>query len=120
VTELSGGERQRVALAAVALQRTALWLLDEPVSFQDPAHQRQVSQWLCAQTAQAIVMSAHDMGWVQRSATHVLALQPGGGWRAGPLQEVLTAQTLRSTFACDWRQLHDPEGGPSETVWVAA
>ena len=111
VTRLSGGERQRVALAAVAQQGTPLWLLDEPVSFQDPAHQRMVSQWLCAQAQRAIVMSAHDMAWVQRTATHVLALVGEGDWRAGAVDEVLTAQTLRATFACDWRQV----GG----VWLA-
>ena len=41
--ELSGGERQRVALAQCALQGAPLMLLDEPVAFQDPAHQLQVA-----------------------------------------------------------------------------
>jgi iron complex transport system ATP-binding protein len=111
VTQLSGGERQRVALAAMAQQGTPLWLLDEPVSFQDPAHQRLVSQWLCGQSGKALVMSAHDMAWVQRTATHVLALVGEGRWQAGTAADVLTAETLRATFACEWRQV----GG----VWLA-
>lgn len=115
VTQLSGGERQRVALAAVALQNVGLWLLDEPVSFQDPAHQGLVAQWLCAQGAQAMLMSAHDMAWVQRTATHVLALLPGGAWRAGPVREVLSAATLQATFGCAWQQL----GEGAERIWVA-
>ena len=52
--ELSGGERQRVALAQCAVQGAPLLLLDEPVAFQDPAHQSQVARWLstrCTGTA---------------------------------------------------------------------
>ena len=44
VLELSGGERQRVALAQCALQGAPLLLLDEPVAFQDPAHQSRVAR----------------------------------------------------------------------------
>ena len=46
VMRLSGGERQRVALAQCAVQGAPLMLLDEPVAFQDPAHQLQVARWL--------------------------------------------------------------------------
>jgi iron complex transport system ATP-binding protein len=120
ITQLSGGERQRVGLAAVAAQGAPLWLLDEPVSFQDPAHQRMVAQWLRAQSHQAtgtepqlaMVMSAHDMTWVQSVATHLVAARASDHWAAGPIDEILNAQLLRDTFACDWHQV----GG----VWMAA
>jgi iron complex transport system ATP-binding protein len=120
ITQLSGGERQRVGLAAVAAQDAPLWLLDEPVSFQDPAHQRMVAQWLRAQSHQAIgnepqvamVMSAHDMTWVQSFATHLVAARATDHWATGPIDDILNAQLLRDTFACDWRQV----GG----VWMAA
>lgn len=103
ITRLSGGERQRVGLAGVAVQGVALWLLDEPVSFQDPAHQRKVSHWLRAQARQAIVMSAHDIGWVQHAATHVIAMMDDGQWRAGPLPQVLNEDTLAATYGCGWQ-----------------
>ncbi len=120
ITQLSGGERQRVGLAAVAAQEAALWLLDEPVSFQDPAHQRMVAQWLRAQSHQAsgmepqvaMVMSAHDMTWVQSVATHLIAARADRRWATGPTGEILDAQLLRDTFDCDWRRV----GG----VWMAA
>lgn len=102
VTQLSGGERQRVGLAAVAAQDAAVWLLDEPVSFQDPAHQRTLSHWLRVQRQRAIVMSAHDMGWVQHCATHVIALQGTGAWCAGPVAQQLSTATLQATFDCQW------------------
>jgi iron complex transport system ATP-binding protein len=120
ITQLSGGERQRVGLAAVAAQDAPLWLLDEPVSFQDPAHQRMVAQWLRAQSHQAadteaqvaMVMSAHDMTWVQSVATHLIAARADLRWATGPIGDILNAQLLRDTFDCDWRRV----GG----VWMAA
>lgn len=105
ITQLSGGERQRVGLAAVAAQNAQVWLLDEPVSFQDPAHQRQMGQWLQAQSAQrgvGMVMSAHDMGWVQSVATHIIAAQVVNTWTTGRIDEVLNEKMLQTTFGCDW------------------
>lgn len=108
VTRLSGGERQRVALAQAAVQGAPLLLLDEPIAFQDPAHQGLVAQWaadwVARQPGRAIVMSCHDMHWVARAATHVLALQGDGRWLAGPVGELLQAGPLREIFGCEWRE----------------
>jgi iron complex transport system ATP-binding protein len=108
--QLSGGERQRVALAQCAVQGAALMLLDEPVSFQDPAHQQLVGRWLVdAAPAQgrrrAWVASAHDPSWIARVATHVLALPGDGRWRAGPVHEILSAPVLEQTYGCAWRSV---------------
>lgn len=106
VTHLSGGERQRVALAQAAAQGAALLLLDEPIAFQDPTHQGLVARWLTAWASQrpqrAWVASSHDIHWVGRAATHVLALWGDGRWRAGPVAELLDAPTLRALYGCDW------------------
>jgi iron complex transport system ATP-binding protein len=115
ITQLSGGERQRVGLAAVAAQDAQVWLLDEPVSFQDPAHQRQMGQWLMAQSAQrhvGMVMSAHDMAWVQSVATHIIAAKSINTWTIGSIDQVLEANLLQTTFGCDWQRV----GG----VWTMA
>ena len=115
--QLSGGERQRVALAQCAVQGAALMLLDEPVSFQDPAHQQVVGRWLvdavpARARARAWVASAHDPGWIGRVATHVLALLGDGRWRAGPVHEILSAPVLEQTYGCAWRSV--------EGVWLPA
>lgn len=108
VRELSGGERQRVALAQVLVQGARLWLLDEPVAFQDPAHQAQVAQVLRQQVGEgapcAAVFSAHDINWVAAVATHVLALLGDGRWRAGLAAELLGAALLEEVYGCGWRQ----------------
>ena len=106
--QLSGGERQRVALAQCAVQGAALMLLDEPVSFQDPAHQQIVGRWLAEAAPageRAWVASAHDPSWIGRVATHVLALFGDGRWQAGPVGEILSAPVLERTYGCAWRSV---------------
>ena len=124
VDQLSGGERQRVALAQCAVQRAALMLLDEPVSFQDPAHQQRVGRWLSQPSGVSgdgaarwtrgggWVATAHDPSWIARVATHVLALDGEGGWQAGACAQVLTAVTLERTYGCAWREV--------EGAWIPA
>ena len=106
VTRLSGGERQRVAIAQAAVQGAPLLLMDEPIAFQDPAHQGLVARWCGTWVSQrpgrALVMSSHDMHWVARAATHVLALQGDGRWRAGPVGELLAPGPLAEIFGCEW------------------
>jgi iron complex transport system ATP-binding protein len=113
VLELSGGERQRVALAQAVLQGAPLLLLDEPVAFQDPAHQALVARWLAGALTpdQALVISAHDVNWIARVATHVLALLPGGLSEQGPAPALLGAALLERVYGCAWREV----GG----VWIA-
>ena len=117
VDQLSGGERQRVALAQCAMQGASLMLLDEPVSFQDPAHQQVVARWLTQAAtpeggARAWVASAHDPSWIARVATHVLALSGDGRWQAGRVEEVLSAPVLERTYGCAWRSV--------EGAWLPA
>jgi iron complex transport system ATP-binding protein len=112
--QLSGGERQRVALAQCAVQGAALMLLDEPVSFQDPAHQQRVGRWLADLDGAgagawthggAWIASAHDPSWIARVATHVLALSGAGRWQAGPAAEILREDVLEATYGCPWRHV---------------
>ncbi len=104
VMQLSGGERQRIALAQCAVQGAPLMLLDEPVAFQDPAHQRQVARWLATLAERCLIFSAHDVNWIASVATHVLALHGDGRWQAGPVAQLLSAERLEAVYGCRWRQ----------------
>jgi iron complex transport system ATP-binding protein len=111
VLELSGGERQRVALAQCVVQGAPLHLLDEPVAFQDPAHQGLVARWLGSLRApSSLVITAHDVNWIARTATHVLALLPDGRCESAEAATLLRADLLEAVYGCRWRNL----GG----VWV--
>ncbi|MET0383886.1 MAG: ABC transporter ATP-binding protein [Burkholderiaceae bacterium] len=108
IDQLSGGERQRVALAQCATQGAALMLLDEPVSFQDPAHQQAVGRWLAAAAdpaGRAWIATAHDPSWIARVATHVLALFGDGRWQAGSVDDMLVESVLERTYGCPWRSV---------------
>jgi iron complex transport system ATP-binding protein len=113
VLHLSGGERQRIALAQCALQGAPLMLMDEPVAFQDPAHQLQVARWLSGFADACLIVSAHDVNWIARTATHVLALygDDGGAWEAGPAAQMLQAPRLLRAYGCEWRAI--------DGMWVA-
>ncbi len=117
---LSAGERQRVALAQVLAQDTALLLLDEPASFQDPRHQAWLLRLLREQVPRtgqrALVFSAHDVNWVASLATDVLALLPEGRWLAGSAAEVLQADTLQAVYDCAWQRIARSGRGD---LWLA-
>ncbi len=122
VLALSAGERQRVALAQALVQDCPLLLLDEPVAFQDPGHQRLVGTVLAALHDKTVVCCAHDVNWVAQHATHVLGLglaqtAPGApDWFFAGCEQALTAERLETLYGCRWTQL----GGSGQRAWVPA
>jgi len=110
VTTLSGGERQRVSLAAVLAQATPLLLLDEPVSHLDLHHQIDALEQLARHAERddaAVIFSCHDLNLARRFATHALLLDGRGGWRAGPVHEVLSAEHCSNAFGYPLRLIRD-------------
>ena len=114
---LSAGERQRVALAQALAQRAPLLLLDEPASFQDPAHQRALERLLRGLPQHALVFAAHDVNWVGALATHALALLGDGDWIAGPIEQVLCEAVLERLYGCAWQRVDRADGS---ALWLPA
>lgn len=97
VRTLSGGERQRVALAALLAQGAPLLLLDEPAAALDLAHQVALARLLailCRDGGRAAVMTGHDLNLARQVSTHALLLMDGGGWLAGPVNDVMQPDAL--------------------------
>lgn len=120
VLALSAGQRQRVALAQALLQDTPVLLLDEPVSLQDPGHQRRLAAVLRDCRDRALLFCAHDVNWVGALATRLLALGldgTAGGWRLAPPPALLSAEGLRAVYRCEWRPLRDAAGA---VAWMPA
>lgn len=93
---LSGGEQRRVAVAALLAQRPRIFLLDEPTNHLDPHHQMRVLGLFrsLADQGSTVITTLHDPTLAARFANRVVLLFGDGRWRAGPVREVLTAESL--------------------------
>lgn len=97
-TMLSGGERRRLALAALLAQEVPLCLLDEPTSHLDLHQQIAFMDLLIGWDGRTLVMTLHDVNLAARYCTHALLLFGDGGWCAGPVAEMLSAEVLTRLY----------------------
>ncbi len=99
---LSDGEQKRVQIARAVMTDPELLLLDEPAASLDLGAREELLQMLggyaSSEGAPAIVMVTHHVEEIPRGFTHALLLSHGTVKAAGPLAEVLTAETLGETF----------------------
>ena len=110
VHTLSGGERQRLAIAALLAQQPRLYLLDEPLAHLDLNHQIAVLE-LLSRRARAdgvgIVMVLHDITLALRYADRALLLFGESRTLEGPVEAVLTAESLSRLYGHPLRELRD-------------
>ncbi|MFB6791399.1 ABC transporter ATP-binding protein [Streptomyces olivaceus] len=114
VDELSGGQRQRVWIAMALAQQTDLLLLDEPTTFLDISHQVEVLDLLTdlnRTRGTTIVMVLHDLNLAARYADRLIALASGGLHAAGPTEDVMTRDMVRSVYGMESRVIEDPVSG---------
>lgn len=99
--ELSGGQRRRVLLARTIVQRAPIVLLDEPLAGVDPASAAAIERALEAlrDEGRLVVVASHDIEHAKR-ADRVLCVNRRL-IAAGKPGEVLTAATLRETYATE-------------------
>lgn len=114
---LSGGERQRARLAQLAVQRADIVLLDEPLTYLDPAHRLRLLHWIRgeADAGRGIVLTLHDPDWAASHCDRLLFLYGDGRWRLGTAAELLTPDALEALYgpgtAALWQR-----AAPAETV----
>ncbi len=100
--ELSDGEQKRVQIARSVMTDPELLLLDEPAASLDLGAREELLQMLggyaSSEGAPAIVMVTHHVEEIPRGFTHALLLGKGSVIAAGPLAEVITAETLGEAF----------------------
>lgn len=101
IDELSGGERQRALIAMIIAQDTEYVLLDEPLNNLDMKHSVSVMKLLrhlARERGKTIILVIHDINFASCYSDHIVALKNGRLFRAGPIREVMTHQTLRDIF----------------------
>jgi zinc/manganese transport system ATP-binding protein len=100
IGRLSGGEQQRLRIAQLLVQQPDLILADEPLLSLDLAQQQNVIARLADQRKAAntpVIFVTHDVNPLLPDVDRVLYLS-GDGWAAGPVDEVLTGETLSRLY----------------------
>lgn len=102
---LSEGERKRVQIARALMSDPELLLLDEPAAGLDLGGREELVGAL-AELARdprspVLVLVTHHVEEIPPGFTHVLLLRQGHVEAAGPLEEVLTAEHLSTTFGLE-------------------
>lgn len=103
VTGLSGGEARRLAFASLLVQEPAILLLDEPTNHLDMKHQLRIMNLVETQVAtqqRCAMIALHDVNLAARYCNHMLMLFGDGGWRAGPVDELLNRENLEKLYQC--------------------
>ncbi|WP_028048074.1 ABC transporter ATP-binding protein [Cellulomonas sp. URHD0024] len=99
---LSEGERKRVQIARSLMTDPELLLLDEPAAGLDLGGREELVAALAELAADrkspVLVLVTHHVEEIPQGFTHVLLLRQGKVFAAGPVDEVLTAQTLSGAF----------------------
>jgi len=103
--ELSDGEQKRVQIARSVMTDPELLLLDEPAASLDLGAReellRMLSGYARSEDSPAIVMVTHHVEEIPRGFTHALLLDRGHVVAAGPVDEVVTGETLGSVFGIE-------------------
>jgi iron complex transport system ATP-binding protein len=99
---LSEGERKRVQIARALMADPELLLLDEPAAGLDLGGREDLVSTLSVLAADpaspATVLVSHHVEEIPPGFTHALLLRRGQVVSAGPIEEVVTAANLSSTF----------------------
>jgi zinc/manganese transport system ATP-binding protein len=103
VGRLSGGEQQRLRVAQAIVGSPELVLADEPLLSLDLAAQRTVVELFERERRRSeasIVFVTHDVNPILPFVDRVLYLA-GGDWAVGPVDDVLTTETLSRLYRTD-------------------
>ncbi len=131
IKALSKGMRAKVSLALAVAADPALLILDEPTSGLDVLVRREFLESMVdlAGTGQTVFLSSHQIGEVERVASHVALLHKGKLLLAEPL-DTLRARTFQLSLTFESRDhpaspppalgldLIDADDAPRQAVWI--
>ncbi len=123
VSSLSGGQRQRCWIAMSLAQDTDIILLDEPTTFLDLKVQVDVMNLLTKTARDAhktMVVVLHELNIAATYADKLVMMRDGEIVANGDVQEVFTAENLRSVFDLDANVIVDQQSGRPVCVPVIA
>jgi zinc/manganese transport system ATP-binding protein len=112
IGQLSGGEQQRLLIAQALIKEPRLLLLDEPLDSLDLPNQASVAGLISriSQEQQVTVLIvAHDVNPILSYLDRVVYLA-GGGAVCGPVDTVITSETLSRLYNTPIEVLHTSDG----------
>lgn len=110
---LSGGERQRARLAQLSVQNPQCYLLDEPLTHLDPAHQARLLGWARLQTdaGKSVVLTLHDPNWAAWHCDRLLFLFGDERWQTGTPKTMLEPDSLEALYGAGTASLWQQKPG---------
>jgi iron complex transport system ATP-binding protein len=99
---LSGGEKQQVSIAAALAQQAEIFLLDEPATYLDYRHQRDIHSLLAKINktyGTTIVCVTHDLNSAVLSADTIIALKEGKIVFEGMPREIMNEDILEKIYS---------------------
>jgi len=112
IGEVSGGEQQRLLIAQALVRRPQLLLLDEPLDSLDLPNQAAVAaliEQVCSAEDVTVLIVAHDVNPILSYLDRVVYIARGGAV-SGPVDEVITSETLTALYDTPIEVLHTSDG----------
>ena len=111
--ELSGGEWQRVRIARALAQGGEAFVLDEPTTFLDIAHEMAMFELFArlAHDGMAVLLVSHQLNLVARFADTIVLLHRGRVAAAGTPADVMRASVLEDVYEWPLLITRDPAVG---------
>ena len=103
---LSSGERKRVELARALMPDPEMLFLDEPASGLEQLLAA-LTEIISSPDSPSMVLVTHHLEEIPEGFTHALTLREGEVVGSGPLEQVLTEDTISATFGLPLEVTHD-------------
>ena len=103
----------------VLAQDTDILLLDEPTTYLDLTHQRDVLsliQKLQTERQLTVAMVLHDINLAARFSDHIIALKDGKVLTEGEPMNVITQTSIQNIYELDCNVLTDPHSGMPHVI----
>ncbi|KJZ18504.1 ABC transporter ATP-binding protein [Loktanella sp. S4079] len=116
---LSGGQLQRAWIAMVLAQNPQILILDEPTTYLDLPHQRDILQLvrdLQKENGLTVIMVLHDINFAARYSDQIVALKDKRVFCSGTPTEVVTQENMADIYGLDCTIIADPHTGQPHMI----